>query len=287
MPVIADIVYGQLFINDAADLCGWSEGHYMVSMDRGSAFADLVKVAKARFRLLTTEYKLVDLRVSNCRIRGDSYRAKFFLGKDDNYNIQASTSIRGTPNVLAVWIHQQSFLPLVIQASRPLHGIPHDCLPDDTKDDSTEFQPTGSFSSSLRKYYNVLQGTTRLVHVAGYHCPKNAWTTLSLAIGALTDIMTVVNAASFAKARLPFVVTLEDEDIRVIQRVGTDTWRIERGFNGTSEEPHLAGTTVLGSKLDVINTELIEFQRNDTRVRSRKVGRPFGLSRGRRAKRVS
>lgn len=118
-------MFGQMFIEDAADSEGWSEGYYFPSADYNQGINTLRQLRDLRAALLTQEMIVRYLRVSRLALRGDTLIDD--TQTQGTYLVTSGPQRSVASNVCWVMrIDCQS--PSVRHAQRQMHGVPRDCL---------------------------------------------------------------------------------------------------------------------------------------------------------------
>jgi len=128
--------FGQIFVNDTNDVEGWSEGYYCNGPGFHTAFSQLEEIWEARRQMLTSDYKLAGLRISDASVAGDSEVdlggptvpsgiPSEVSGALNDYTGYGSE--QSAPNNVCLWLRQQAADPRD-HTPRPLHGIPMSAL---------------------------------------------------------------------------------------------------------------------------------------------------------------
>lgn len=92
----------------------------------------------------------------------------------------------------------------------------------------------------------MLPGLTKLVTIdagAGVTIGGKS-TTLSGSITSGATTLTVASAAGFPAAKNPFSIQIDSEVMNVTAGMGTTTWTVTRGANGTTAASHTSGASV-------------------------------------------
>lgn len=281
MPVRFNVLYGQLFINDPGDNDGWSEGYYMKTPDAQTAFDGLVdQIYPKRRVMLGPEYKLVHARVSNCSIRGDAFTAPLPAEPKMNWGLFASEPGYGAPNNLVLSYTLEAANP-AFKSHRPLHGLPNARI--NRTEDSRLFLPGPFWDSAFLPFIDVLKDLCQLPKVSATASGSKQ----TLLVDAITDTSPFIHLANetiFPK-KPGFWLKVGAEQMKVITVQGEGFYEVQRPFEGSTPAAHAAGSLVTAQPLDVVTFQPITKASYPARCTYHKVGRPFGLLVGRRARR--
>jgi len=274
--------YGQLFLNDTGDTEGWSEGYWIDKTNHKDA-ADFMEnvLWPARKGLLSSDIQCVQIRVSDCALRGDAVNRFVNLGDKfpDNYNLKSgSVSNRSLVNNLCLWIKISTANP-EIKGVKPLRGLPQDVQIPTLGNQARLFRPPSGWGALFDAFKEAMKLTQLVVKTRvprGLISSATNATPIAIQTPAPHNLstgarVTIAGAKGNTAANGDWEITVTAADKFTLNTsVGNGTYTSGGRWVQSSA---LASVFTVAQITDVEEPEILRY---------RKTGRPFGLLRARR-----
>lgn len=275
-------LYGQIFFGDKGDPVGWSEGYWLNGVDYAKAFDNLKSVIyPARRGIMAQDLRAVSFRVSKTTIRGDTITQK--IDPDDThpptFNQKAKTECSSLPDGVAIYARFNTANNR-IWCIKPLRAVPStvlDLIADDESNTALIGDDAKAFKSLFDRFSDSLVGIAGCVSRVPPADPVILDCTIpvapdkTLVTGASTALINpgqqaicpgFLPSGTYVVSKTSGTITVSKESLQPVPFTASVTFK-NRATGSFTYEP------ITGAELD-------------NQVRYRKIGRPFGLLRGRR-----